>query len=388
MFKVGGWSLARWRGQGRLLKLILAPGRLMSKQIVSIVRPVLSDNKLTDPLHASVFCGIDVSAETLAAAVIEAGRPMEQREFSNTANGHKRLIAWLGKRKALARVSLEATGIYSMDLALALDAAEGIEVAVLNPKRAHDFAKSMMRRSKTDRADAAVLAEFSLRMEFVAWQRPSLSALTLRSVTRYIEALSLEHTRGLNRLHAAQGSRGTPRCVVEDLKRALATLKRRIVKQRRAARKLIDSDEQTREQFRLLLGMPGIGEISALQILGELVLLAPDLKARQWVARSGLDPVHEDSGSSVHKPAHISRAGSRHLRRALFMPALAAVRCDPHLKAFYETLLARHKSKLQALIAVARKMLHAIYGVFKSGQPYEGKLLFPNIRLEVESIAG
>jgi transposase len=112
-----------------------------------------------------------------------------------------------------------------------------------------------------------------------------------------------------------------------------------------------------------------------------LVLLAPDLTARQWVARSGLDPVHQDSGSSVHKPARISRAGSRHLRRALSMPALSAVRCDPHLKAFYETLLARHKSKLQALIAVARKLLHAIYGIFKSRTPYDGSKLFPQLQI-------
>ena len=388
MVKVGGSSLARWRGQGRLVKLILAPRRLMSKQMVSLVGPVRSDGGLTVPRQASVFCGIDVSAETLSVAVLGSNEAIEQREFLNTPGGHKGLIGWLGKKKALVRVSMEATGIYSMDLALALDAAQDVELAVLNPKRAHDFAKSMLRRSKSDRADAAVLAEFSLRMKFMAWQRPSLSALTVRSVTRHIEALGLEHTRGLNRLHAAQGSLGTPRCVVEDLKRALVALERRIVKQRRAARKLIDSDDQMREQFRLLVGMPGVGEISALQILGELVLLGPDLTARQWVARAGLDPVHEDSGSSVHKPAHISRAGSRHLRRALFMPALSAVRCDPHLKAFYETLLARHKSKMQALIAVARKMLHAIYGVFKSGQSYQGKLLFPNIRLEVESIAG
>jgi transposase len=81
----------------------------------------------------------------------------------------------------------------------------------------------------------------------------------------------------------------------------------------------------------------------------------------------------------VHKPARISRAGSRHLRRALYMPALAAVRWDPHLKAFYETLLARHKRKLQALMAVARKLLHAIYGIFKSRMPYEGQKLFPQL---------
>jgi transposase len=350
----------------------------MSKQNVSTRKVGMSANQSTHPQQASVFCGIDVSAETLAVAVIELDQPLEQREFANSSSGHKALLAWLGKRKALVRVSLEATGIYSLDLALTLDASEGVEVAVLNPKRIHDFARSL-RRSKTDSADAAVLAEFSMRMEFKPWQRPSRSALALRAISRHIEALGVEHTRATNRLHAARGSMGTPRCVVEDLKRSLATLKRRILKLRREARAQVDNDERMREQFRLLIGVPGIAQISALQILGELVLLAPDLNARQWVARSGLDPVHRDSGTSVHKPARISRAGSRHLRRALYMPALAAVRWDPHLKAFYETLLARHKRKLQALMAVARKLLHAIYGIFKSRMPYEGQKLFPQL---------
>ena len=65
----------------------------------------------------------------------------------------------------------------------------------------------------------------------------------------------------------------------------------------------------------------------------------------------------------------------------LYMPALAAVRWDPHLKAFYEALLARHKRKLQALMAVARKLLHAIYGIFKSRTPYDGGRLFPQLRI-------
>ena len=130
----------------------------MSKQNVSTRKVGMSANQSTHPQQASVFCGIDVSAETLAVAVIELDQPLEQREFANSSSGHKALLAWLGKRKALVRVSLEATGIYSLDLALTLDASEGVEVAVLNPKRIHDFARSL-RRSKTDAAVAAAQPE-------------------------------------------------------------------------------------------------------------------------------------------------------------------------------------------------------------------------------------
>jgi transposase len=340
-------------------------------------------NKLSIPMPATLFCGIDVSAATLAAVVIEQDQPIQQREFSNRPSGHKALIGWLGKRRARVRVSIEATGIYSLDLALALDAAPHIELAVLNPKRANRFAQTL-RRSKTDSADALVLAEYSQRMPFIAWAPPSLSGLRLRTVGRHVAALVAQQTREQNRLHAAQSSVAAPRLIVDDLKRSLASLHRRILKMRRSAMELIRGDAEMEERFQLLTAMPGIAAISALQILGELVLLSPDLTVRQWVAHSGLDPVHQDSGSSVHKRPRISRAGNRHLRRALYMPALAAVRWDAHMKAFYETLQARHKTKLQAIIAVARKLLHAIYGIFKSGTPYDGHKLFPELKIAPE----
>jgi transposase len=337
-------------------------------------------SKLIDTLRATVFCGIDVSAATLAVAVIEQDQPLQQREFANRASGHKALIGWLHKRKAQVRVSLEATGIYSLDLALALNEAPGIEVAVLNPKMVNRFAQTL-RRSKTDAADALVLAEYSSRMPFTAWQPPSLSALRLRAVGRHSAALVVQHTREQNRLHAAEGSQAAPRCVVQDLKRSLVSLERRIVKMRREALALVRSDAEVEQRFRLLTGIPGIAATSAVQILGELALLAPGMKVRQWVAHSGLDPVHQHSGTSVHKLSRISRAGNRHLRRALYMPALSAVRWDPHMKAFYELLQTRHKTKLQAVIAVARKLLHAIYGVLHSRTSYDGSKLFPQLRI-------
>lgn len=326
------------------------------------------------------FCGIDVAAATLAVALQAADQAHQERQFANTASGHKALIIWLSKQKCGVRVSLEATGVYSLELAMALHKAAGIEVAVVNPKKVKGFAQSMQ-RSKTDKADARMLAEYSRRMPFLAWQPPSREGLQLRGICRHIAALSQEHTRALNRLTAAQGATGTARCVREDLKRALAGLKKRMATLRRYAMKLIQADPQLAEKVRLMRSIPGIADISAVQILGELVLLGPETTARQWVARSGLDPLQEDSGTSVHKPPRISRAGSSHLRRSLYMPALSAVQWDPHLKAFYEALQARHKTKLQALMAVARKLLHAIHGIFNSHTPYDGQKLFPRMKI-------
>lgn len=153
---------------------------------------------------------------------------------------------------------------------------------------------------------------------------------------------------------------------------------------RRAAREMIAANIELEEPFQLLTATPGIGGISAIQLLAETVLLVPGLTVRQWEAHSGLDPAHHDPGNSVHKRPHISRAGNRHLRRALFMPTLSAVRCYPHMKAYYQALQARHKTKLQALMEVARKPLHAIYGIFKTQTAYDGNKLFPKINIVPE----
>ena len=336
-------------------------------------------SKRSFPSCAVLHCGIDVSAAKLAVAVQAEGTDtFEQREFANSAAGHRQLIAWLSRRGARVRVSLEATGIYSLDVAMALDRAEGIAVAVLNPRTVHQFAESL-RRSKTDAADAMALAEYSRRMPFVAWVRPSVAALELRAISRHIATLAEEHARLKNRLHAAKGSASTPPCVREDLKRSMAGLQKRLLRLRRKAVAAIAADAGLQQKFVHLTGIKGIGEASAVELLGELAGLDPEMTVRQWVARSGLDPMHQTSGTSVHKPSRISRRGNRHLRRALYMPALSASRFDPHMKAFYTQLLARNKAKMQALTAVARKLLHAIFGIFKTETPYDGAKLFPHL---------
>jgi transposase len=292
---------------------------------------------------------------------------------------------------------MEATGIYSLNLALTLDAAPHVELAVFHPKdedlsvgtpvlnaKLVNCFQQTLARSRTDAADAVVLAHYSQRMPFTRWQWPSLHGLQLRALARHISALVTQQSREQNRLHSLVHSSTAPRAVIDDLGRSLASVARRIVKMRAAAMEVIRADAQLNQRFCLLMSVPGIGAISATQLLAETVLLAPDLTARQWVAYSGLDPMHCTSGALVHKRPRISRCGNRHLRRALYMPALTAVCWDRHLKSFYEALQARHKSKLQALIAVTCKMLHAIYGIFKTRTPYDGNKLFLQLNLAPE----
>jgi transposase len=134
-------------------------------------------------MQETLFCGIDVSAKSLTVAVQQENQSVEQRPFANSTSGHKALIAWLRMRQVRVRVSLEATGVYSLDLSMALNEAEGIELAVVNPKVANRFAQTI-RRSKTDAADAEVLVEYSRGMPFTAWCAPKQKGLQLRTISR------------------------------------------------------------------------------------------------------------------------------------------------------------------------------------------------------------
>ena len=275
------------------------------------------------------------------------------------------------------RVCLESSGNYSLDLGLTLHAHRQVEISVINPRRARRLAESLGERSKTDPVDARILCPYAVRMPWVAWQPPSALALRLRAITRAIASLGVMRTQENNRAHALGSSRALPALVLRETQRHQRYLEHRMQRLRCEALRLITRDRELDRRFRWMLTVPGIAEIRALQILGELAVLSDTLDARQWVAFSGLDPAHFRSGTSVEKRSRISRGGSRYLRHALYMPALVALRHEPHLRAFYQRLLSRGKAPLQAVVAVMRKLLHALFAMFRSNQTYDGARLCP-----------
>jgi transposase len=322
-------------------------------------------------------CGIEVSAAELVVALSGKAQETVLRRFANTACGHRQLLQALTRGGKRVRACMEATGVYGLDVALLLSAHAGIELMVANPRAVRHFAQARMQRSKNDQLDAVMLREFARRMEFTAWTRPDQSTLQLWAIARRLEALTKQCTAEKNRQHAAGVSQALPACVRASVARTLRSLQREIKTLRDSARRCIAGDAGLQRRYQLLCTMPGIGEISALQILAELALLPADRDVRQWVAYAGLDPREHSSGSSVKKHARISKVGNQHLRCALFMPALVASHCEPHLRGFYEHLVAAGKKKKQALTAVARKMLHAIFGMFRWDRPYDGTRVYP-----------
>jgi transposase len=320
------------------------------------------------------YAGIDVGAEELVLVIRKNGKPFDPQKFSNTPADRTRLVKKLVKLPGII-VCLEATGIYHFDLAIALHDA-GVSLMVVNPKSSHNFAKVLMKNSKTDAVDANTLAEYAARMDFVAWARPSNEKLALRSFARRINALTGQKAAAKNHLHALTATQETPKAVLRDAKLAISQLEKRIGCLTAEAVAWIEKHPELKRAMDLLVGIKGVAQTSAIALMGELLLLPPDLSHREWVKFAGLDPKAFDSGKSVHKKAHMSKSGNRHIRSALYMPALSAKQHDPHVKAYFDHLVANGKKPLQGVCAVMRKLLHAIHGMLKHDKPFDNSRFY------------
>ncbi|MCE9610358.1 MAG: transposase [Chthoniobacter sp.] len=290
-----------------------------------------------------VCAGLDVGATELVVALLRDGQPEPTCTLPNTPTGHRQLLQLLTRRGATARVCLEATGVYSLNLALALQRAARVEVMVVNPRAIKDF------------------------------QRARLTRLSLQQVSRRLLQLRAELTREQARLHAVEFTPDRDGLIAADLRANIRHLQKRIKALQQSAAALAAREPELAAQVARLRSVPGIGELSALKLLGELLVLPTGLKAKQWVAHAGLDPRPRQSGAT-DAPRHISRTGNRHLRLALFMPALVAIQRSPQIRAAYEALLARGKKKKVALVAIMRRLLHAIWGMLHHSQDFNPQL--------------
>jgi len=315
--------------------------------------------------------GIDVAARRL----VVAGETLAlQPAYENTPAGRSELVSALQRSKRRVRVVLEATGIYFLDVACAL-AAASIEVMVVNPKAAHHFAEAILQRRKDDPVDAAMLRDYGRRMAFVPWTPPRADLFALRALTREAQAQAKDVAAAKNRLHALSATQLAPARLIAALERQIAASQALIDEIIAAAQEQIAADPDLQGRFEHIDSAPGFAAKAAVMAMGELIILPP-MTARQWVAQAGLDVREERSGTSVQRKPRISRRGNKRLREALFYPALTAARCCPEARAFVERLVAHGKTKLQAIVALMRKLLHAIHAMWHKNEDFDAKKLF------------
>lgn len=323
------------------------------------------------PSQITLFLGIDVGKDRLDLALTDADGCAHATHVRNDASGHKALGRWLGRFAGdlgSVHACLEASGGYEDDAAVALYAA-GLTVSVVNPRRTAAYASVQLRRSKTDTADAALLARFCERERPEPWQPPSDEARALRRLTRAIDALKRDRDRTRNRR-----GRMPDGPAASALDAVLSAYAEQVGALEQAVEAHLAAHADLARQRDLLVSIPGVGAQTAATVLAELGDGAAFESARSVAAYAGLVPRHHESGTSVRKRPRLSKTGNARLRRALYFPAISAIRHNEAVRVFAERLLGRGKSKMSVIGASMRKLLQICYGVLKSGQPFDSSL--------------
>lgn len=320
--------------------------------------------------------GIDIAKEKFDVVLL-GGQQSLRGQFDNDEAGYAQLGRWLQKRRVeQLHACMEATGVYWEEVALFLHEA-GYQVSVVNPKLIKRHAESIMQRNKTDRQDAATIADYCLRQTPALWSPSPAANRRLRALVRHLQALKEDRTRQINRFKAAT-SEPAVRQLIEAhlyfLNQQIATLEQEIADH-------IDNDPALKEDKALLTSIPGIGDLTAALFMAEVPEVTRFQQAGQLAAYAGLTPGQKQSGASIHKPARLVKWGNSYLRCGFYMPALSAFRFNPLIADLRERLLQRGKSKMTVVVACMRKLLHLAYGVLKTRLPFD-----PNHTVNVQSV--
>ena len=308
--------------------------------------------------------GIDIAKQKFDAALLVDGKT-KHKTCKNSAEGFETLMLWLEKQGIQkVHACMEATGSYGEDLAIYLHEAGHI-VSIVNPARIKGFAQSELLRTKTDKLDAALIARFCLAMKPGAWIPPSPEIRSLRALVRRVDSLIDMRSQEKNRISTAHES------VISLIKEHIAYLDQEIEKIRQQIAGLIEQDPNLKRKKELLDSIPGIGKATIPHILAELDDLEKFNHVRQMVAFIGLAPKETLSGSSIKGKPRLCKIGHARLRKALYMPALVSIQCNPVMIAFYNRLKDKGKNGKVIVCAIMRKLVHVIFGVLKSGKKYD-----------------
>lgn len=317
--------------------------------------------------------GIDVSKHKLDVCWLRdpATLKVKTRVFKNGSGSFKELIQWLQtqtrERPEAVQVMMEATGVYHEALAYALHKA-GFEVYVANPHRVSEFGKSLGRRSKTDKRDSIVLARFLHSRLHRRWQPEPEEVRHLRALLSRLNALDKDIQREHNRQEKAHIQQ-----VSDQVQASIETVIQALKQERARLEKQVDDHFDHHPGLKsdrdLLRSIPGIGRVLSAELTAMLRSRCFD-HAGQPAAFVGLVPVMRESGSSVRGHPSLSKAGAARLRAKIYMGATVAIQHNGRIKAHYERLLARGKTKMSALGAAMRKLVQMAYGVLKHQQAY------------------
>jgi transposase len=334
--------------------------------------------------------GIDVAQDELVVCLGKmyddwSPEPYGFKTFANTAKGFAALVEWVNKlteNTKSVRYVMEATGVYHESLAYYLDE-KGQEVTIVLPNKISNYARTLEIKTVTDKTASEAIARFGLERKLDQWVKPREVFRRIKQLTRERGQLIEERTVLKNQLHAEQTQAEPSKKSIGRIKKRIALLDQQEKEIMEELKELIKTDNEVQQIIVLICSLPGIGLLTAATVLGETNGFDLIRNKRQLTSYAGLDIREKQSGTSVKGKPRISKKGNRHLRKAMYLPALAAIRKDERFKAVFTRLVAKHGIKMKAAVAVQRKLIEMTYVLYKTNKPYD-KNYFKNKNEEAQ----
>lgn len=335
--------------------------------------------------YIKTVVGLDISKDTFTARIGTLDNQLKQNifkacSFNNDIKGFMKLLSWTRKTCQNLKISIdndahnklqfvmEATGIYYENLAYFLSE-ENKFVSVILPNKIKNFGRTLETKSKTDDIDAAIITQFGLEKTLQRWELPSPNFKKLKDLSREHQNIKRLSTIVKNQIHAKKHSHSPDIETMKRMKEQLKLHNKQLKQIMIQIKQLIESDDELNSRIKRIQTIKGVGLITIISVIAETNGFALIRNIKQITSYSGMDIVQKQSGKFEGK-TRISKKGNKHIRSALYMPALSACRYNENMKRFYIKLIIRKKVKKIAVIAVARKLLILIYTLWKNNSEY------------------
>jgi transposase len=326
--------------------------------------------------------GIDVAQDEL---VVCFGKQYEdfsfkiisRNTFINKQSGFETLLQWLEPltdKEVELRFVMEATGVYHENFAYYLFD-NGYNVSIVLPNKMSHYFKTLSVKTVTDSTMSEVIMQFGIERKLDNWEAPKGIFRRLKQLTRERSQLIEESTMIKNQLHAENASAFPHKKSLARGEKRLALIDKQEKEIKLELDELIKTDEEVKEMMLLLCSISGIGKLTAATVLGETNGFDLIRNKRQLASYAGFDVIEKQSGTSVKGKARISKKGNKHLRKAMHLPALSAIRHDERFKAIFERIVDKHGIKMKGVVAVQRKLLEMCYTIYITKKAYDKKYL-------------
>ncbi len=312
----------------------------------------------------SIWVGLDISKDTIDVGYFIEGKAIHFKIENNTL-GFKKLIRKLPDN---SKVVMEATGVYYLKCSHAL-VEKGIYVSVENPLRIKRFSQMNLRRSKTDKKDALLIAKYGEVHTPEHWKVPTTNQLRAQQLLSAIDLQVKLTTQIKNQIHAFSNSGLSDRSLMKVLNKELDILTKNKEKFEAELLKVIKIDFP--EEFELLNSIPSIGETTSALILTKIGDCSTFDTSKQLASFFGITPSESFSGTSVHSRGGISKMGSSRIRRQLYMCSLSAICYNELVRPMYLRMCEKGKHKKVILVAIMNKLVRQMFAVLKSRKPYD-----------------